>query len=398
MRKINTDFGSKTDDHCPSERAACTAVPSLGTAQRLWHALLKKGMMAFVLMTFVAACVPRELEQFFPQPIEPKGPKPDWGPTIDPQMLAVIEQLQSYGTPPLHTLTAAQARMAPTPTDAVEDLLKKKGVPPMPSAVDINHRVIPGPSPQEIMVRTYTPKNVAGPLPVIVYYHGGGWVIAGLDAYEPSAKALAEKAQAIVVSVAYRQAPEHKYPAAHEDAFAAYEWALTHAAGINGNPNMVAVAGESAGGNLAVAVALMARDREVKLPVHIVSVYPIADDDVQSPSYEEYADAVPLNRPLMAWFFDKYAPNWQNEAYPLIALVETDLSGLPSTTIINAEIDPLMHEGGVLAERMQEAGVEVTRKVYAGVTHEFFGMAAVLEQAKEAQNLAAAELKKSFAR
>jgi acetyl esterase/lipase len=156
------------------------------------------------------------------------------------------------------------------------------------------------------------------------------------------------------------------------------------------------VAGESAGGNLAVAVAIMARDRGVKLPVHIVSVYPIADDDVESPTYDQYADAAPLNRPLMAWFFDKYAPNWRSESYPLIALIEADLSGLPPTTIINAEIDPLTHEGGVLAERMQAAGVEVTRQVYQGVTHEFFGMAAVLEQAKQAQMLAASRLKMAF--
>ncbi len=328
--------------------------------------------------------------------IKPKGPKPEWGPTIDPQMLAVIEQLQSFNAPLLPTLTAAQARQAPTPTDAVEKLLRKNNITPDPPAVDISHRVIPGPTPAGVLVRIYTPKSGSGPFPVIVYYHGGGWVIANLDTYEPSASALAAKTGAIVVSVAYRQAPEHKFPAAHEDSFAAYQWALGNAGSIGGDPGKVATAGESAGGNLAVAVALMAKERNVKLPVHILSVYPIADGDVQSPSYDKYANAVPLNRPLMAWFFENYLRTPADADNPLISLIGADLRGLPSTTIINAEIDPLEHEGGVLAERMQAAGVQVKRQVYQGVTHEFFGMAAVLEQARQAQSMAVTELKTAF--
>ena len=168
------------------------------------------------------------------------------------------------------------------------------------------------------------------------------------------------------------------------------------AAEIGGDPNMIATAGESAGGNLAVAVALMARERGVKLPVHIVSVYPIADGDIESPSYEEYANAVPLNKGFMKWFFDQYFPDWKTNNDPLINLIDADLSGLPPTTIINAQIDPLENEGKVLAEKLKAAGIDVERKMYEGVTHEFFGMSAVLEQAVEAQKLAAERLKKSF--
>lgn len=328
--------------------------------------------------------------------IQPEGPAPEWAPDIDPQMLAVIEQLKSYGTPPLHTLTAEQAREAPTPTDAVMDLLKKHNITPEPPKVDINHRVIPNNTEEGLLVRTYTPQEGTGPYPVIVYYHGGGWVIAGLDTYEPSAAALAERTGAIVMSVAYRQAPEHMFPAAHEDAYAAYQWARHNAAEINGNPEQVATVGESAGGNLAVAVALMAKERDLELPEHIVSIYPIADADVQSPTYEKYADALPLNRPLMEWFFNRYYPEWKNEDHPWIALVEADLSGLPPTTIINAEIDPLRSEGGELAEQMRIDGVEVVRETYEGVTHEFFGMHAVLEQAEHAQKLAASRLQGAF--
>lgn len=359
-----------------------------------WQALLQRGVLALFLAVTTTACwqdLPTPLK-----PIKPSEPKPAWGPDIDPQMQAVIEQLNSFNSPPLVELSADQAREAPLPADAVKALLEKNGIPPTPPAVDVSHKVIPGPSPEDILVRIYTPKKGSGPFPVIVYYHGGGWVIANLDTYDASARALAKKSEAIVVSVAYRQAPEHMYPAAHEDAFAAYQWVVENAAEINGDSDRIATAGESAGGNLAVAVPIMAKERDVKLPVHILSVYPIADGDVESPTYDKYANAVPLNRPLMKWFFDKYVPNWQDETYPLVSLLDADLSGLPSTTIINAELDPLQHEGGELADRMREAGISVVREVYPGVTHEFFGMAAVVDEAKKAQDLAAAELRKAF--
>ena len=213
---------------------------------------------------------------------------------------------------------------------------------------------------------------------------------------EPSASALAAKTGAIVISVAYRQAPEHSFPAAHEDAFAAYEWARDSASTINGNEEMVATAGESAGGNLAVAVALMAKERNVEMPDHILSVYPIADGNIDSPTYDEYVNSLFLNKPLMKWFFEQYNPNWENEENPWISLVSADLSGLPPTTIINAEIDPLRYEGMILAEKLAAAGVPVERRVYEGVTHEFFGMNALLEEAVAAQAFAAMRLQEAF--
>lgn len=331
-----------------------------------------------------------------PMDVQPAGPIPDWGPTIDPQMLAVVEQILAFEAPPYPQLTGDQAREAPTATSGVEAILAKTGIPPEEPAVDISHQVVPGPVPQGVLVRTYTPLQGDGPFPVIVYYHGGGWVIANLDTYEPSARALAAKTGAIVVSVAYRQAPEHKFPAAHEDSFAAYQWVVENAADINGDPDRLALAGESAGGNLAVAVALMAKERGIKLPDHILSVYPIADGDTESPSYDEYANAFPLNRPFMEWFFEQYLNSPEEGENPLISLTSADVSGLPPTTIINAEIDPLRSEGENLARHMEEMGVEVEQVTFQGVTHEFFGMAAILEQAQEAQQLAAERLKEAF--
>ena len=311
-------------------------------------------------------------------------------------MWAVVDQLMSYGNVPYPELTGFQARMEKTPTNAVMDLLMKAGIPPMSPAVTVNHRKIPVGPPQGLLVRTYTPTGASGQLPVIVYFHGGGWVIADLDTYEAGAMGLATNANAVVVSVAYRQAPEHRYPAAHDDAFAAYQWVVENAAMMGGDRRRVALAGESAGGNLAVATAIRAREEGVQMPSAIVSVYPVADGDVQSPSYDRYAQALPLNRPNMEWFFDNYTPDWRTRSYEYIDLVEADLSGLPPTTIINAQIDPLEAEGGDLADALDAAGVDVERRVFSGVTHEFFGMAAVLEQAAAAQRLAADRLKDAW--
>ncbi len=331
-----------------------------------------------------------------PMKIMPNGPQPDWAPNIDPQMLAVIEQFQSYDNPPFDGATGFQYRNIKLPANAVMDILHKTGIKPTKSKVNISHKILPV-SEKGVLVRIYTPKNAENKaLPVIVYYHGGGWVIADLDTYEAAPMAMAEQVNAVVVSVAYRQAPENKFPAAHEGSFEAYKWVVNHAAEIGGDPNMIATAGESAGGNLSVAVALIAREEGVKLPVHIVSVYPIADGDIESPSYKEYAKAVPLSKGFMKWFFDQYFPDWKTNNDPLINLIDADLSGLPATTIINAQIDPLENDGKVLAEKLKAAGVDVERKMYEGVTHEFFGMSAVLDQAVDAQKLVAERLKKSF--
>ncbi|CAA9226617.1 MAG: Esterase/lipase [uncultured Cytophagales bacterium] len=360
--------------------------------QQLGKRLLSGSVM--VLLLAATACKDNDAE---PNQIRPTGPKPEWAPNIDGKMQAVIEQLQSYGTPPLESLTPGQARQAPSPTNAVMDLLRKNNISPPAPAVTKTHQVIPSPAPGGTLVRIYTPQRGQGPFPVVVYYHGGGWVIANLDTYEPSAAALAEQAEAIVVSVAYRQAPENKFPAAHEDSYAAYQWALSSAASINGDPGRVAVAGESAGGNLASAVSMMARDRGIKVPVHQLLVYPIANTDFNTPSYNQYANAKPLGRSLMQWFFTQYLRTPEDLNNPLIALVKApNVAGLPPATIITAQIDPLQSEGQQYADKLKAAGIPVTYQNYEGVTHEFFGMAAVVDQAKQAQALAAGELKKAF--
>ena len=329
--------------------------------------------------------------------ITPKGLKPAWGPTIKPEMQTVIEALDSLTMRvPLTSLTPQQARKAPTPADAVMAVMKNNNITMPAMGVDTMGYSIPVQG-GTIHARSYRPKETTGALPGIVYYHGGGWVIATIDTYNSSAQALAEQTGAVVVSVEYRKGPEFKFPTAHDDAYAAYMWVRQNAAMLNINPAKIAVAGESAGGGLAAAVCLMARDNKVTMPVHQLLVYPIANNDTNTESYIKYADAKPLSRPLMQWFFNNYFRTPADGESPLISLVDkATLTGLPPATIINAEIDPLQTEGQQLAKNLQAAGVPVTTKVYEGVTHEFFGMATVVPQAKEAQKMAADALTAAF--
>ena len=327
--------------------------------------------------------------------IKPAGPAPEWGKSIHPEMQAVIEKLVSYGDKPIETLSAADARKNHTPTDAVMDLIKENNITLPAAGVDTTGKDIPVTG-GTVHLRIYTPKAGNAPFPVIVYYHGGGFVIADLDVYNASAQGLAEQVGAVVVSVAYRLAPENKFPVAHNDSFAAYEWTVKNAAAIKGDPKKIAVVGESAGGNLAANVSIMARDKKITVPVHEVLVYPIAQADMNTPSYQAYANAHPLNKAMMAWFTEKYVNTMAEAKDPRISLVNANLKGLPPTTIITAEIDPLNSDGLMLADKLKAAGVTVDSKNYDGVTHEFFGMAAIVPEAKQAQAYAAEQLKKYF--
>lgn len=327
--------------------------------------------------------------------LKPKGPAPAWAPDIKPEMQAVIEKLASYGDKPIPQLTAAEARKNHTPTDAVMDLMKENNIPKPVFNVDTMGKDIPADG-GNIHVRVYTPKTGKASYPVVVFYHGGGFVIANLDVYDASANVLADKTDAIVVSVAYRLAPEHKFPTAHNDAFAAYKWVVNNAASIKGDPKKIAVAGESAGGNLAINTAIKARDSKIMIPTAIIAVYPVAGSDMNTASYVKNAAAKPLDKPMMMWFVKNYLNSMAEGKDPRINLIAANLKGLPPTTVITDEIDPLQSEGMTLVEKLKAAGVTVDSKNWDGVTHEFFGMGAVVPQAKEAEMYAVDQLKKAF--
>jgi len=327
--------------------------------------------------------------------LKPTMPAPDWGPSIKPEMQVVIEKLISLGGKPIETLTAVEARMQPTPKDAVMGVMQDNNMTAPVSQCDTMGKDIPVTG-GTTHVRIYTPKAGKAPYPVIVYYHGGGFVIANIDVYNSGAQGMCEQVGAIVVSVEYPKGPEHKFPAAHMVSFDAYQWVLKNAASFNGDATKIALLGESAGGNLAANMSMMARDKKIQMPLYEVLVYPMCSNDVNSESYLKYAAAKPLNKPMMEWFYKNYAGSVTAAADPRLSLVKANLAGMPKTLIIASEIDPLQTEGKVLSDKLSAAGVQTDYQLYPGVTHEFFGMAAVVPQAKEAQALAAKKLKAAF--
>lgn len=316
----------------------------------------------------------------------------------DADMTKVLDALAALGPKPLETLTPEEARKQPSPADAVKKVMARDGKTAPDDGVTTKTIAIKGAGGAN-PARVYTPRGDGKPMPVIVYYHGGGWVIADLDTYDATPRAIAAMTGAVVVSAEYRHAPEHKFPAAHEDAWAAYKWTVDNAQSLGGDAGRVAVLGESAGGNLAINVAIMARDMKQPVPVYQALIYPVAGVDMETPSYKENAAAKPLSKPAMAWFVKHVTRGPEDLADPRIDLVgKANLAGLPPATVVTAEIDPLRSEGQALAKKLEQAGVKVIARDYTGVTHEFFGMGAVVAKARTAETAVANDLKAAFAK
>lgn len=315
---------------------------------------------------------------------------------VDDDMQTVLDTLGELNGEPIEELSPQEARLQPTPTDAVARLIAKESSGIAPTPVGVSRTIlIPGPTGQ-IPLHIFSPEG-QGPFPVIVYYHGGGFVIADTKVYEASIRALVKGTQAVVVSVDYHRAPEYKFPSQPNEAFTAYKWVLNNVSHINGDQKRVAVAGESAGGNLAVVVSMMARDRKIALPVHELLIYPLVDNNMANVSYIKNAESKPLNLVMMKWFFKHYLTKKSDASNPYaLPNKAKSLKGLPSTTVITAEIDPLFSEGKAFAERLAKEGVKVNYQHFEGVTHEFFGMDAVVAKAKEAQDFACEALRRDF--
>ena len=312
-------------------------------------------------------------------------------------MQAVLAQHASLGAQPIELLTPVKARIQPSAADAARAVMRRQGMSTAPDPAVTTQELPYGADPMQY-ARIYKPVAAAGagPLPVVVYYHGGGWVIADINTYDATPRLLSKQLNAIVVSVEYRHAPEAKFPAQHDDAAAAYGWVLQNAASWGGDPQRIATAGESAGGNLAVATAIFARDNNLAMPVHILAVYPIANSSMTLPSRRDSGAAKPLNTPMLTWFGHYYSTTMQDQMDPRINLVGANLRGLPPTTIVNAQIDPLRSDGETLATAMRNAGDRVEQRTFPGVTHEFFGMGKVVRGAYDANEYAIARLRTAF--
>jgi acetyl esterase len=284
---------------------------------------------------------------------------------LDPQARRYLDAISARGLPRMVDQTPSQVRVG------MRELSRELEVRDLP--LKIENRTVPGPG-GALPVRFYSPGS-DGPLPVIVFFHGGGWVAGDLDTHDAVCAALAHRADAIVVSVDYRLAPEHVFPAAADDAFAATCWVVEEAATFGGDGKRVAVAGDSAGGNLAAVVCLRAREEPKTGPAIAaqVLVYPVIDRNFETTSYRECAEGYGLTRESMMWFWNLYVPDDKDSCNPLAAPLRAEsLVGLPQALVVTAEFDTLRDEGEAYADRLEAADVPTQRTCYPGMIHGFF--------------------------
>lgn len=316
---------------------------------------------------------------------------------IDADMKHVLDGLSDLGARPLELSRPAAARRQPKATDVVAAILARQGREQADDGVSAENLTIEG-AEDELAARIYRPTGLLSRLnPVILYFHGGGFVTGSLDTHDASARALARRTGAIVISVDYRLAPEHKFPAAHTDAWAAWTWLTRQVRDLGGDPRRMAVAGEDAGANLAANIALRARDEHVSQPVHQVLIHPMAGTDLATASYGETLRAQPVGLPAMRWRFRHLLEDETAMTDHRLDLVNReDLAGLAPATIVLAGIDPLRSEGEALAEALETSGVPVSCWTYEGVTQGFFGLGLVVTKALFAQSDAAEALARAF--
>ena len=285
---------------------------------------------------------------------------------LNPQVQALLAMMAQAPQPDFTTMTAAEVR-------AVSDTPMAFAPPPEVAQVRDLSLPLEG---RTLSARLYVPEGAGGNPPLVVFYHGGGWVIGTLDTHDATARALCLASGDAVLSVAYRLAPEHPYPLPVEDCFDALYWAAANGAALGVDAGRLAVAGDSAGGNLAAAVAILARDRGGPALRHQCLVYPVADRDFSLPSYVENGGGEAfLSTAMMAWFWDQYLGETPVEQATLAAILRhPDLAGLPPASVFTAEFDPLRDEGLAYAARLAESGVSVQSHMAPGMIHGFFSM------------------------
>jgi acetyl esterase len=254
---------------------------------------------------------------------------------------------------------------------------------PLQEVALVENRTIPGPA-QPIPIRVYFPE-IGNNLPALIYYHGGGWVAGSLDGHDRTLRALTNSSGCVVISVDYRLAPEHKFPAAVEDADASLRYVAEHCAQFGVDPNRIAVGGDSAGGNLAAVVSLIARDRGGPNVAFQLLIYPATDYHDDRPAMHEFAQGYFLTRPLLDYFWGHYLNGPQDGRHPHVSPINAEsLAGLPPALVITAECDPIRDQGEAYAERLRESGVPVSVKRYEGAIHAFFNFGGVVDSGKQA--------------
>lgn len=290
---------------------------------------------------------------------------------LDPQIATVIEQIRSLDQPRPENQPLDEARAAYRALASMS---------PRPDSVEVDEFDIPGPG-GSLTARVYRPSHPAGS--GFVYFHGGGWTIGDLETHDGACGALAEASRSVAVAVDYRLAPEHPYPAAVEDADAATRWVAEHAGELSIDPEVLGVAGDSAGGNLATVVARRFRDGDGPTLAGQLLIYPGVDGTSEHPSFGEHDDIPFLPASTMRWFFDTYCGH-ADAAEPDISPLGADLAGLPPAVVVTAEFDPLRDQVDAYAKALADAGVEVTHLRYDDLTHVFVQLTGLSERAAEA--------------
>ncbi len=310
--------------------------------------------------------------------------------TLDPDVATILAEIAAAGAPPTHQLSPAEARAG------LQEMVDQRGGERVAVAA-VTERTVPGPA-GAIPIRIYKPR-VAEDLPILLFCHGGGWVLGDLETHDRLCRLLAIGADCLVVAVDYRLAPEDPFPAAPEDCYAALAWVAAHGASLGGDPTRIAIGGESAGGNLSAVVALMARDRQGPRLCYQLLLYPVTDlVALETESYNEFATGHSLEKASMAWFIDHYLADPADASNPYASpLHAPDLAGLPPAAVITAGFDVLRDEGDAYAAKLAAAGVPVTHKCYDGFIHGFYVMTGAITAARPAVDEASALLRQAFA-
>ena len=296
---------------------------------------------------------------------------------LDPQARAFLDQVAASNRPPIESLPLADARAL------FDETFSRLAGPPVDvgRVEDVQADGPRGPIP----VRVYTPQLARAPLPMLVWYHGGGWVCGGLDSYDALCRMLTRESGCIVASVDYRLAPEHPAPEQFDDAFAALEWLAAHASELGADATRLAVGGDSAGGGLAASVALKARDVGGPALAYQLLVYPAVSSGVKTASYETYGEGHFLTNDRIDFYWKCHIPQPEMVEIPYVCASRAEtLRGLPPTTIVMADCDPLWDEGVAYAERLRADGVPVELRVYNGMIHAFFSFFGIFDQGREA--------------